>query len=388
MRDSPPPARQPWPQQEIEDYLLHQAAVEGSSHPVAAEELEPAAPAPKKRKLASGAAAAAAAGSPAASEGDERPKTDAAYVLRLAPRALKFLQVGAALGLGCSRQRVQRGALAARRKAARPAAAPLAPAGQELQGQRVRRPARLLQGAAQLCGSGGATWAGAARAARPSPGRRARLTLHHHLAPQRPPTPPTQKNDELLPGTAGISLRPDEWRKLAAALPDMIAAEQVGDTDYCLQLAPLRKAAVSQYKCAPALQLQLQLHLRGPAACALHPAALVRQPPTLPRPPASPCARAHPAPTPRPTPRGTTKLDVREYYEAGGELKPTKKGAALDGNMLQTLAANLQVGQPCWRIGARLGPPGPAWGRLGLGTLLGHRRVRWAVRVPVWWWWW
>ncbi len=33
---------------------------------------------------------------------------------------------------------------------------------------------------------------------------------------------------------------------------------------------------------------------------------------------------------------------MREYYEAAGELKPSKKGAALDSDMLQTLADKLQ----------------------------------------------
>ena len=33
---------------------------------------------------------------------------------------------------------------------------------------------------------------------------------------------------------------------------------------------------------------------------------------------------------------------MREYYEAAGELKPSKKGAALDSDMLHTLADQLQ----------------------------------------------
>ena len=52
----------------------------------------------------------------------------------------------------------------------------------------------------------------------------------------------------MLPGTSGISLKVDEWRALCAALPDIIQADQAEGYDYCLQLAPLRKAAFSTYK--------------------------------------------------------------------------------------------------------------------------------------------
>jgi hypothetical protein len=40
--------------------------------------------------------------------------------------------------------------------------------------------------------------------------------------------------------------------------------------------------------------------------------------------------------------RSNTKFDVREYYDAGGELKASKKGAALGSDMLQTLSDKLQ----------------------------------------------
>lgn len=57
-----------------------------------------------------------------------------------------------------------------------------------------------------------------------------------------------QKGSEVLPGTSGISLKVDEWRALCTALPAIIQAEQAEDYDYCLQLAPLRKATFSTYK--------------------------------------------------------------------------------------------------------------------------------------------
>jgi hypothetical protein len=86
-----------------------------------------------------------------------------------------------------------------------------------------------------------------------------------------------QKDDELLPGKKGIMLSPAEWSSLASSLPTLSKALEEGSTDEQVELSGTRKAVISDYK------------------------------------------------------KGELSVDVREWYEKDGELKPGAKGIMLSG---------------------------------------------------------
>jgi len=89
---------------------------------------------------------------------------------------------------------------------------------------------------------------------------------------------------ELKPGKKGISLRPAEWSALRAALPDARRALAVRDLSFARELGGERRVGVSEYGGRPLLQ-------------------------------------------------------VREYYEKGGERLPGRMGLALDEAGAAALAA-------------------------------------------------
>ena len=45
--------------------------------------------------------------------------------------------------------------------------------------------------------------------------------------------------------------------------------------------------------------------------------------------------------------KGVVRIDIREYYDAGGELKPGKKGISLRVNLWNTLKDKIQEINTC-----------------------------------------
>lgn len=79
----------------------------------------------------------------------------------------------------------------------------------------------------------------------------------------------------MLPGKKGIMLRVDEFQTLASSLPSITAAARACNLQFSLPLGSKRKVTVSDYK-------------------------------------------------------NKTYVDVREYYEQGGEDKPGSKGLSMN----------------------------------------------------------
>lgn len=57
-----------------------------------------------------------------------------------------------------------------------------------------------------------------------------------------------KKSNEEKPSPKGISLPPDQWARLCAGLPKLVAALAEGSEDCEVPLGSLRKAYVSKYK--------------------------------------------------------------------------------------------------------------------------------------------
>lgn len=89
-----------------------------------------------------------------------------------------------------------------------------------------------------------------------------------------------QKDGEKLPGKKGLMLPLEEWALLSSQLPQLQQALQAGNLDMSVQLSGTRRATVSEYK-------------------------------------------------------KRVSVDVREWYDKDGELKPGIKGVSLAAEALQ-----------------------------------------------------
>ena len=84
-----------------------------------------------------------------------------------------------------------------------------------------------------------------------------------------------QAKDEMRPTKKGVMLPISEWQTLAAALPSIKDALEKNDLAHTVQLGTKRRVSISDFV------------------------------------------------------KGTLCVDVREYYQAAGEWKPTQKGVML-----------------------------------------------------------
>lgn len=76
-----------------------------------------------------------------------------------------------------------------------------------------------------------------------------------HLPPLPPPTEPNpsalplQKDGSMAPGAKGLALNPDQWRRLAPALPGLLEAQRARRLDTeAVVLGGSRMASLSEFK--------------------------------------------------------------------------------------------------------------------------------------------
>ena len=162
-----------------------------------------------------------------------------------------------------------------------------------------------------------------------------------------PPSPRRyryEKGGQWAPGSKGIALSPDDWHKLCGAADAITAAAQAADERYSLQLRDKRQASRRDPELGggwagrPACLPPQALSDAGP-----HPTqctALVRvgSPGRCMLPPTPPLPGKEKASTPPPLPcvqvsisqfKGKTYVGVREMYDKGGQLLPTRKGCSM-----------------------------------------------------------